>query len=332
MRRLVCVPGQSLIVERARRVRVQREIELVFPPKIETRARDRIVTAARSRVALRQICRVGSDLVGDHTGLHVVAIGQPQMLFRRDIAKHCRSEPADHRRADGRRDVVVTGRDVGSQRPERVERRFRAVLELLVHVLLDLVHRDVARAFDHHLAVPGPRDLRQLTECLQLRELGGVIRIGDRSRSQAIAKGKAHVIRAADIADLVEVLVEEAFAMMREAPLRHDRAAARNNAGDARRSERNVLQPHAGMDREVVDALLRLLDERVAEHFPAQVLRDAVHSFERLIDRHGADGHRRIAQDPLADLMDVPAGGEIHHRVRAPADRPHHLVHFLGHR
>ena len=35
------------------------------------------------------------------------------------------------------------------------------------------------------------------------------------------------------------------------------------------RRQRDVVQPHAGMDREVIDALLRLLDERVAEDFPA---------------------------------------------------------------
>src|SRR5262249_42296837 len=59
---------------------------------------------------------------------------------------------------------------------------------------------------------------------------------------------------------------------------------------------------------------------------------DAADFFERLIDRHGADGDGRVADDPVADVVDVAPGGEVHHRVGAPADRPHHLLDFLGHR
>src|SRR6185312_4290293 len=87
-----------------------------------------------------------------------------------------------------------------------------------------------------------------------------------------------------------------------------------------------------GMDGEIIDALLALLDQRVAEHLPGQVLGLAADLFQRLIDRHGADGNRRIAHDPFADGVDVLAGGEIHHRVGAPADRPDQLVDFLGDR
>ena len=38
------------------------------------------------------------------------------------------------------------------------------------------------------------------------------------------------------------------------------------------RRQRDVAQQHAGVDGEVVDALLRLLDERVAEELPGQIL------------------------------------------------------------
>ena len=63
------------------------------------------------------------------------------------------------RRADRRGDVVVARRDVGRQRPERVERRLAALSQLLFHVDLDLVHRHVAGALDHHLAALGVGDL-----------------------------------------------------------------------------------------------------------------------------------------------------------------------------
>ena len=54
-----------------------------------------------------------------------------------------------------------------------------------------------------------------------------------------------------------------------------------------------------------------------------------MHLLQRLIDRHRADRHRRIADDPLARQVDVAPGGEVHDRVGAPADRPHHLLYLL---
>ena len=185
-------------------------------------------------------------------------------------------------------------------------------------------------AFDHHLAVVLPGDLRQLAQGAQLGELRLVVRVVDRARPQAVAERERHVVRAHDFADLGEARVEEALLVVREAPLRHDRAAARDDAGHPLRGERDVGQAHPGVDGEVVDALLRLLDQRVAVDLPGERFRPAVHLLERLVDRHRADRHRRVADDPLARLVDVLAGREVHDRVGAPADRPGHLVHFLG--
>src|SRR5207237_717536 len=111
---------------------------------------------------------------------------------------------------------------------------------------------------------------------------------------------------------------------------RHDRAAARHDAGHALCGKRNVAKQHSGVDGEIVDALLRLLDQRVAIDFPGKVFRLAVDLFQRLVDRHRADRHRSVADDPLTRLVDVLAGGEIHDRIAAPADGPGHLLHFLA--
>ena len=84
------------------------------------------------------------------------------------------------------------------------------------------------------------------------------------------------------------------------------------------------------MDGEVVDALLGLLDQRVLEHFPVQLGRVAIDLLQRLVDRHRADRHRRVAHDPAADVVDVAAGGQVHHRVATPADRPDQLLDLFG--
>jgi hypothetical protein len=60
-------------------------------------------------------------------------------------------------------------------------------------------------------------------------------------------------------------VVEEALLVVRQAPLGHDRPAARDDAGDRGwRPSARMRSKHAGVDGEVVDALLGLLDQRVA--------------------------------------------------------------------
>ena len=254
------------------------------------------------------------------------------MLLGRDVAEHRRAEPADHGGADARGDVVVARRDVGDERPERIERRLAAFAQLLVHVGLDLVHGHVARALDHDLAALVPGDLGELAQGLELGELRGIVGVGVAAGPQAVAQRERHVVLAHDVANVAEVLVEEALAMLGQAPLRHHRAAAAHDAGDALGRQRHMGQPHAGMDGEVVDALLALLDQRVAIDLPRELGGIAADLLQRLVDRHGADRHRRIAHDPFARVVDVAAGRQVHDRVGAPADRPHHLLDLFLHR
>ncbi len=164
---------------------------------------------------------------------------------------------------------------------------------------------------------------------LQLGELRAVVGVADRAGAQAVAQRERHVVFAHQVANLVEALVEEALLVVRQAPLRHDRAAARDDAGDPVGGQVDVGEPHAGMDGEIIDALLALLDQCVLVALPVELDRIAVDLLQRLVDRHGSDRDRRIAQNPFAGVVDVAPGGEVHHRVGAPADRPHHLFHFL---
>jgi len=63
------------------------------------------------------------------------------------------------------------------------------------------------------------------------------------------------------------------------------------------------------MDGEVVHALLGLLDDGVDKHLDGQVLDLAPHLLQTLVDGHGTDRHRRIADNPFACFVDVRAGG-----------------------
>ena len=169
----------------------------------------------------------------------------------------------------------------------------------------------MAGALVHDLHALGPRALGEFALRFQFAELRAVIRVGNAAGAQTVADGERNVIRGHDVADVVPMRVEEIFLVMREAPLGHDAAAARNDAGHAARSHRHETQQHAGVTGEVIYALLGLFDERVAEKFPREIFGAAIDFFERLINRHGADGHGRVAQNPFARGVDVLAGGQI---------------------
>ena len=228
--------------------------------------------------------------------------------------------------------MVVARCDVGRQRPQRVERRLVALLQLQVHVFLDQVHRHVAGTFDHHLHVMLPRDLGQLAQGFQFTQLRLVVGVVDRAWPQAVTERERHVVGLHDGADVFEMLIQERFLVVRQTPFRHDRAAARDDAGHPFGRHRHVAQQHAGVDGEIVDTLLGLFDQRVAVDFPGQVLGLAVHLFQCLINWHRTDRHRRIADDPFARFVDVLAGRQVHHVVAAPANGPGHLLDFLADR
>ncbi len=191
------------------------------------------------------------------------------------------------------------------------------------------MHGNVARAFVHGLHIERPGHAIQLALRAQLRELRLVVGIRDGAGAQAVTQRERHVVRPHDLADLAEMRVGEVLLMVRQAPFGQDGAAATDNAGHPVRGQRDVAQQHARVHREIVDALFRLFDERIAVHFPGQVLRHTAGPLQCLVDGHGADGHGRVAQDPLARFVDVTAGRKVHHRIRAPEDGPAQLLDFL---
>ena len=226
MRHLGAFRRQGLVVIELRGFRIERQRELVAPAEFEPRLGHGIVPDARRGMALGEVGGMGGDAIGDHAGLHIVAVRQAQMLLGRDIAKHGAAEPADHRRADGRGDVVIARRHIGGQRPKRIKGRLVAGCQLAVHVFLDLVHRHMAGAFDHHLHIVPLRDLVEFAQRIQFGELGGVIGVGGRAGTQTVAQAERHIVLLQQFANLFKVRVEEIFLVMRQAPFGQDRATA----------------------------------------------------------------------------------------------------------
>src|SRR5574344_2035250 len=207
---------------------------------------------------------------------------------------------------------------------ERVERSIVAHLDLAFHILENLVHRHVTGTFDDRLNAAVAGDFSEFAERIEFRELRLVIRIRDGARAEAVAERDADVIFRKDFANFAEMRIKEIFLLVHHAPARENGTAAGNDARGARERERHVIEQKSRVNGEIIDALFRLFDERIAEHFPGEIVGDAVHLFERLVDRHGSDRHGTVAQNPFAGLVDVLPRRKIHHGVRAETHGPDH--------
>src|SRR5262245_53964746 len=178
MRDLRSILRESFVVEFTGRIRIEREIELIFRSELEARLRESIMPMPRARVPLGEVGGMGGDLVSDDAVFDVLLVRQSEVFLWSYVAEHGGSEPTDHRGADPARDVIVPGGDIGHKRSQGIKRRLVANLQLPVHVLLDEVHRNMARAFDHYLTVVLPGLLVQLTQGIELRDLGLVVGVG----------------------------------------------------------------------------------------------------------------------------------------------------------
>ena len=63
--------------------------------------RQGVVPRLRAGMPFGQICRVSCDLVCDHALLHIVTVGETQVLFGGDVTEHGCAVHPDDRRTDG---------------------------------------------------------------------------------------------------------------------------------------------------------------------------------------------------------------------------------------
>ena len=198
-------------------VGVEAEVELVFPAELIARLGEGVVANLRRGMSLGEVSGVGSDFVGNDSDSDVFSVGQREVFFRSDITQHGCAERTDVGSADGRSDVVIAGSDVRDERAESVERCFVTLLDLALHVFGNLLHGDVSRSFNECLDVVFPSTGDEFAHGVEFRELCRVVGVGDTTGAQAVAKGNRGVIGGTDFADVVEVFVEEVFAVVNPA-------------------------------------------------------------------------------------------------------------------
>ena len=103
-------------------VGVERQVELVFPPEVETSLAHGVVAYHGTGMSLGDVGCMSGNLVRDDTVSHILQIRQGEVLLWSDVTYHRGAHPCNLCRADSRGDMVVARSDIGGQRSEGIER------------------------------------------------------------------------------------------------------------------------------------------------------------------------------------------------------------------
>ena len=164
-----------------------------------------------------------------------------------------------------------------------------------------------------------------MAEHAQLCELGFVGCVGEAAGPQRVPQREADVVPGEDLAELIEVGEPRVLAARGQHPLRHQRAAPADDAGDPVLRQREEVAEDAGVDGHVVHTLPGLLLDDVEQVLRGQAL-DAFHPLDRLVGGNGPERHAAGAQQLVADVRDVAARGQVHHGIRAVPETAPQLV------
>lgn len=167
---------------------------------------------------------------------------------------------------------------------------------------------------------------------MQLSKLHFIISILNRTRAQTITQQQQNIISSTDFTNFTEVLIEEIFLIIREAPFHHNQTTTRDNTSQAFHSHQHIAQQYTHIDSKVIHTLLSLFQQHVTEHFPDKIFSNPINLLQHLVDQHYTNQHQAITQNPLTGFMNIATSKEIHHHIHSPAGRPYQLFHFFFNR
>src|ERR1700732_5233251 len=110
MRCLGAFLRQCLVVKRSSSLRIETQIKLILPAKLEARLAQCIIADLRTRVSFGQVGGVRGNFVSDHSLLHIFPVWQAEMLFWCHVTEHRRTVPSDHRGTNRARQMIISGR------------------------------------------------------------------------------------------------------------------------------------------------------------------------------------------------------------------------------
>ena len=108
---------------------------------------------------------------------------------------------------DAPADVVVTREHVGDQGAKDIEGGTVTESTLQLHVPFNLIHGDMAWAFDHGLNTMSPSPLNQLSNGGKFCNLSGIRSIGQTAWTQTISYGERDIVLPADFTNVIPTVV-----------------------------------------------------------------------------------------------------------------------------
>mmetsp|Transcript_1487 Transcript_1487/g.3133 ORF Transcript_1487/g.3133 Transcript_1487/m.3133 type:complete len:451 (+) Transcript_1487:730-2082(+) len=272
---------------------------------------------------------MGRNLVSDNSSLDIITVGKSQMFLGGDVAKHGGTKSSNVGSTNGTGNVIISGGNISSQGSKGVERGLATPIELVAHVLGNLVKGNMSGSFIHDLDVFFPRTLGKYSLSHQLGELRFVIGIVDTSGTKTITDGEGNVVLGANVKDVIPMFVCEVLLVVEDVPLGVDGTTAGDNSSFAVDGHGDVTEEDSSVDGEVINTLLSLLNKSLPETFPGQILSNTINLLQSLINRHGSHGNGTIPHDPLPRLLNVLSCTQIHERVGTPKGTPLQLLNLL---
>jgi hypothetical protein len=133
-----------------------------------------------------------------------------------------------------------------------------------------------------------------------------------------------------DLAEFIKMFVKRILSFVCDHPFCGERSAAADDSRNPTVGQRQMLQEQPGVDRHVVDALLRLVFHGVEKLLRLHI-DDVVELFTDLIQRHRPDRHGHVVDDPLPQNVDVGTGRQVHDGIRSVLDGVLDLGDFAEH-
>ena len=324
------VLGSAAVTYRPRNLGVEGLLKLCVPVKDAAGVRHALIGLLRPRDPLGDVCRMGGYPAGDDALAHVIHVWQGKVLGWRHVTQKRRARPGGDGASDGRRDVVVAWRDVSHERSEHVEGGTLADGLLHLHIGGYLVHRHVSRTLHHHLDVPVPGALRQLTEPQELPHLAAVRGVGETARSTRVAEAYGHVVLVADRKNIVVALKEGVLLSGHGHPREHEAPSTTHDVhlAPSRANLVDGLPGDAAVQGDEVDAILCVQADHVNEVVGAERGEIALVVNDRVVDGDGAHHRGALAAELAPEGLRVAVAGEVHDGLCTELDGTSDLFHL----
>ncbi|OPY27957.1 MAG: hypothetical protein A4E28_01772 [Methanocella sp. PtaU1.Bin125] len=161
-----------------------------------------------------------------------------------------------------------------------------------------------------------PAAVHQLAQRDDLHQLRPVRGVPHAPGAHAVAEAQREVVFRGDLQQVVELAVEGVILAVVQHPCDGKGAAPADHVHEpgvaAQGFERSVVD--AAVHGREVHAVLRVLPQRV-EHVVGRHVDDGGPFSGRMVDGHGAHGDSQFAHELFPYGVDLPACGEVHHRV-----------------